>query len=171
MPPPNKDAGSPARNDRSEFRQALLQNKERVTAAIPFIREIGFQILDADDTTLFGVLPYREHLVGDPETGVVAGGVITTMLDSMCGLSCALRLKSVLQVATLDLRIDYMRPAKPHVDILAEAECYHTTRSVCFTRAIAYQGERTRIVASAAGAFAITGDAARRDLAAGGGAR
>ncbi len=140
-----------------DFRTLFAENKNKVTSAVPFVRSLGFTVTEVTKTKVHGRLPYRDDLVGDPETGVVASGVITTILDSLCGMSCGLKLNAFMPVATLDLRIDYMRPAAPLVDILAEAECYHATRSVCFTRAIAYQGERDRMIASAAAAFAITG--------------
>jgi acyl-coenzyme A thioesterase PaaI-like protein len=58
-------------------------------------------------------------------------------------------------VATIDLRIDYMRPAEKGLDIIGEAECYRVTKSVCFTRAWAYHGTRDKLIATSAGTFAI----------------
>ena len=42
-----------------------------------------------------------------------------------------------------------------HRDIIGEAECYHLTRTVCFTRAWAYHETRDKLIATAAGTFAI----------------
>ncbi|MEL6861947.1 MAG: PaaI family thioesterase, partial [Pseudomonadota bacterium] len=96
-----------------------------------------------------------EHLIGDPKARVIHGGVITTMLDSLCGMACAVTLKELQFVATLDLRIDYMRPADTGRDIIGEAECYHVTKSVAFTRAWAYHESRDKVIATAQAAFAI----------------
>ena len=56
-------------------------------------------------------LPWREDLVGDPETGVVHGGVITTLVDAGCGSAVLTCLEELQRIVTLDLRIDYLRPA------------------------------------------------------------
>ena len=77
----------------------------------------------------------KERLVGDPDTGVIHGGVLTAFLDNLCGTAASSALSKPRFVATLDLRIDYMRPAEQGRDIIGEAECYHQTRNICFTRA------------------------------------
>lgn len=168
MSPTDRFPSAPALDSHqaADFRTALRENLGRVRDAVPFVRALGFQITDIDETRVFGVLPYRDDLVGDPATGVIASGVITTILDSLCGIACGVRLNALMGVATLDLRIDYMRAATPRHDIFVEAECYHATRSVCFTRGVAHQGERSTLVASAAGAFAITGTGGARSAGA-----
>src|SRR5262245_39548470 len=100
-------------------------------------------------------LDWREELVGNPETGVVAGGPLTAMLDSCCGMAVATMLKNPMPFATLDLRIDYAKPAVPGQPMIAEAECYRITRSVAFTRAFAHQGDPKDPVAAAAGTFML----------------
>lgn len=100
-------------------------------------------------------VPYHPVFVGDPATGVIHGGVVTTMLDESCGAAVQLALAETAAIATLDLRIDYMRPATPGLDIQARAECYRVTKSIAFVRAIAFQGEESTLVASAAATFMI----------------
>jgi uncharacterized protein (TIGR00369 family) len=86
-------------------------------------------------------IPYREELVGDPERGVVFGGVVTTLLDQAGGAATLCSLSEILPVATIDLRVDYLRPAAPGLDLYARAECYHHTRSVAFVRGTAWDGD------------------------------
>ena len=101
-------------------------------------------------------IPYRPELVGDPDTGVIAGGVVTTLLDSACGWATGLALKEPTSIATLDLRIDYMRAAEPGAEIRARAHCYKLTRSIAFVRATAYDRSPNDPVATAQAAFMLT---------------
>jgi uncharacterized protein (TIGR00369 family) len=100
-------------------------------------------------------LDWAPQLVGNPDTGVLAGGAITALLDSCSGASVATLLTEPVPFATLDLRIDYLRPAKPNLPVIAEAECFRLTSNVAFTRAIAHQGDAKDPVAASAGTFMI----------------
>jgi uncharacterized protein (TIGR00369 family) len=100
-------------------------------------------------------LPYRPVFVGDTATGVLHGGVVTAMLDESCGMAVQLALDGTRAIATLDLRIDYQKPATPGLDIRAHAVCYRTTRSIAFVRATAYQESEDDPVATATACFMV----------------
>lgn len=101
-------------------------------------------------------VPWRADLVGDPATGVLAGGVITTLLDHVCGLAVMTAVGHERGCATLDLRIDYMRAAEPGREVVGRAHCYKLTTSIAFVRAVAFDADAADPVATAQGAFAIT---------------
>jgi uncharacterized protein (TIGR00369 family) len=130
--------------------------RQIATEGIPHNRELGMELLEVWDDGGSMRLPYREDLVGNPLTGVLAGGVITTLLDAACGMAVMIALAKPAAIATLDLRIDYLRPATAHRDVNARAECYRITQHVAFARAIAYDLDASDPIASAAGAFMIT---------------
>jgi len=100
-------------------------------------------------------LPYRPVFVGDTGTGVLHGGVVTAMLDESCGMAVQLALDGTRAIATLDLRIDYHKPATPRLDIRAHAICTRVTRSIAFVRATAYQEAEDDPVATATGCFMV----------------
>jgi uncharacterized protein (TIGR00369 family) len=100
-------------------------------------------------------LPYRPVFVGDTETGVLHGGVVTAMLDESCGMAVQLALDGTRAIATLDLRIDYQKPATPGLDIKAHSFCYRVTRSIAFVRSTAYQESEDDPVATATACFMI----------------
>jgi uncharacterized protein (TIGR00369 family) len=100
-------------------------------------------------------LPYRPVFVGDTATGVLHGGVVTAMLDESCGMAVQLALDGTRAIATLDLRIDYQKPATPGLSIRAHSFCYRVTRSIAFVRATAYQESEDDPVATATACFMI----------------
>ena len=100
-------------------------------------------------------LPYRPVFVGDTATGVLHGGVVTAMLDESCGMAVQLALDGTRSIATLDLRIDYHKPATPGLDIKAHSVCHRVTRSIAFVRSAAYQESEDDPVATATACFMV----------------
>ncbi len=124
-------------------------------AAVPYAAALGMQIEVVSGERTVMSMPYDSRLVGDPATGVLHGGAVFALLDMTSGLAVMLHPAGAGGTATIDLRVDYMRPATPGQRIVAEAECYNMTRSVAFVRATAWDDDRTRPVATATGAFTI----------------
>ncbi len=127
-----------------------------IIAATPYMRAIGavYDGKGKDGVTMR--LPYRDDLIGDPKTRVIASGVVTALLDNGCGMAVWDRINEFKPIATLDLRIDYMRPALPDRDLLVTARCYKLTRSIGFVRAFAYEVSPDDPVAAAQAAFIIS---------------
>ena len=124
-------------------------------AEVAHAAAIGMRLeLRADGTPAFR-LPYAEHLIGDPDTGVLHGGVITALLDHTAGMVArpADRPREEAAIATLDLRIDYMGPATPGEDLWAVGECYKRTENIAFVRAWAFHHTPDDPVATCVAAF------------------
>ncbi len=106
-------------------------------------------------------VPYAPHLVGNPETGVIHGAVITSTLDNASGMAVHTALDDWVPIATLDLRIDYMKPATPGLDFFATAHCYKITRSIAFVRGTAYHESEDEPIATATATFMLSSSAPR----------
>jgi uncharacterized protein (TIGR00369 family) len=128
----------------------------------PQARALGFETVSLDHATAVVKVPYSDRLVGDPDTGVIAGGVVTTLLDHCCGQAAHAALDSFKYIATLDLRIDYMRAAEPGKDVFAKAHCFKVTKNVAFVRAVAYDDDPEDPVAAATAAFMLDSSAGKK---------
>ena len=123
--------------------------------AIPFSTELSMSLDLIENGFATISMPYDERFVGDLSTGILHGGAVSSLLDT-CGGAAVMCHPAVPEItATLDFRIDYMRPATPNHRITAKAECYHVTRSVAFVRATAYDEDENRPVATATGTFIV----------------
>ncbi|QIZ76125.1 PaaI family thioesterase [Ferrimonas lipolytica] len=120
-------------------------------------RTLGIRTVEASERHIILELPYQTRIIGYPDTGVIHGGVITTLADTACGavVVCALRhaTGNVELSPTLDLRVDYMMAAKPEQPVFCYAECHKLTSAIAFVRAIVYQDDINNPVAQAVGSF------------------
>ena len=134
---------------------------------VPHSNALGIRYVDHTAGKVTLDLPYRADLVGDPTTGVMHGGVITTLVDACCGQAVLTRLREIRRIATLDLRIDYLRPAKVGATVRCVTECYRVTHQVAFTRSICFDGDEQDPVATSAGTFMVFDDSESSHAAAG----
>src|SRR6476620_8287259 len=105
------------------------------TAALPF-DELAAVVAERRHSSVYGHIsgqqldaPHRARhgraypsvlsSLETPKGGVLHGGVITAMLDESCGMAVELALDGTRAVATLDLRIDYQKPAIAGLDVRA----------------------------------------------------
>ncbi|WP_443025166.1 PaaI family thioesterase [Sphingomonas sp. QA11] len=98
-------------------------------------------------------LPYSKDQIGESETGVIASGPILSMMDMATSMAVWLKLNAFRPHATLDLRVDYLRPATPGKTVIGRGECYRITRSIAFVRGQAHDGDPADPLAHVTGTF------------------
>ena len=135
--------------------EIVRDDPQLLIAHVPHARVLGLKVIDVKPSECWIELPYSGELVGNPETGVIHGGVITTLLDQCGGSAVIAALDDIVSIATLDLRIDYMKPATPGRAIIGYSHCYKVTRNVAFARAVAYHDRPEDPIATAVGTFML----------------
>ena len=123
---------------------------------------LGLRYADHGENWVELELPWREDLLGETDRRVLASGPIISLMDMASGMSIWQTAQSFTPVATLDLRVDYQRPARECSAVWGRVECYRITRSAAFVRGIAHDGDREDPVAHVAGVFMTIGKDPRK---------
>ena len=85
-------------------------------------------------------LPWREDLLGEEGQRVLASGPILSLMDMASGMAIWRTMDEFSAIATLDLRVDYVRPAREGSSVFGRSQCYRLTRSGAFVRGLAHDG-------------------------------
>ncbi|ANK13178.1 PaaI family thioesterase [Erythrobacter neustonensis] len=118
---------------------------------------LGLKFTEQGDNWVELELPWREDLLGDRDRPVLASGPIISLMDMASGMAIWQTQGTFRPVATLDLRVDYQRPARERASVKGRVECYRITRSAAFVRGIAYDDDIADPVAHVAGTFMTIG--------------
>jgi uncharacterized protein (TIGR00369 family) len=145
----------------SDDEQLRLRMVRGFSQGVPHNRALAMKIVSMTRAEAVFELPYDPKLVGNPDTGTLHGGAITALLDGCSGAAVFAALTDMVPIATLDLRIDYLRPAEPERAVIAKATCYKMTRNVAFTRAVAYHDNPDDPIAHSVGTFMVSTKAGR----------
>jgi len=121
--------------------EVLFGRVQRFIGSLRHCQHLGIEPVSASHNELVVKLPYSEKIIGDPETRIIHGGAITTLMDTTSGTAIMCALENFELCPTLDLRVDYMRPAQPDQAVLERARTYRITRSIIFTRCEAFQDD------------------------------
>lgn len=120
----------------------------------PMGQLIGLQYLAFGEAHVGTGLAYNDKFIGNAHSGVLHGGVLTAMIDETAGGAVVAATKAAFSLATVDLRVDYMRPAEPGKAIFCLAHCYRLTRRIAFVRAEVFH-QPDRSIAVGTGTFML----------------
>ncbi len=130
---------------------------DRLLRLSPHNSFLGIKLESAKDNRLSVSLPLRDELLASTSEGGVHSGVVSSLLDTSCSLAVMLKLGKLIRVATLDMRIDYLRSAPAEGTLFSRATCYRLGDQIAFVRGVAYtvkDGKEDK-VAEAASSFLV----------------
>ncbi len=148
-----------------EFVQAITELFEQ---KIVFNQHIGLKIDEVLPERVSGHLDMRPELIGHYAHHRLHGGVISAALDAMGGLavlaglaarhmddSVEQRMHRFAKLGTIDLRIDYLRPAVGSARFTLHAEALRLGSRVASTR-MAFHGADGTLLAVGAAAYIVS---------------
>lgn len=125
--------------------------------ATGLIAEMNLRVEHADSERVQIRMPFNPDFCLDEAGTMLHGGVLTALLDSAFGLANFLAIDGVQTMATLDLRVDYLRPARSRADVIVEAHCYRQTRHIAFgSGTVRFDGSDCEEIARGSATFALT---------------
>ncbi len=129
----------------------------------PHMAALGIVYRDHGDDWAELALPFAPHLVAysGADGGVVASGAIYALMDSTAGMAAMITRRGWEPVATLDMRLDYLRAPRPRATIISHVTCTRMTRHIGFVRGHAHDGDPGDPLAAMAGTFMFTAPDAR----------
>jgi len=132
--------------------EAAISPASARLAASPYARFLGLRIELAGETVT-GVLPFAPHLIGNVVLPALHGGVVGAFLE-LTALAQLAQLAPGVSARTVDVTVDYLRSSRA-VDSFARAEVLRLGRRVANVRAVAWQGDERRPVATLRGHFLL----------------
>jgi uncharacterized protein (TIGR00369 family) len=98
----------------------LAAFRELIEEGILFNKLLGMKLLHLGDGQCRLLLPFRQELLGDSRRQALHGGVISTLIDACGGFAVWSSGSIHDRIATIDLRVDFLKPAVG-TDIIAES--------------------------------------------------
>lgn len=123
---------------------------EKFLHTTPHGKDLNMQLLSATCASAKIGLEYQDILLGDIDRQLIHSGVISSLADSVSGLAVFCALPQLETIATLDLRLDHMRPAVANQDLIAQAVCYRLSKQIAFTHALIYQQRHAPVAVASA---------------------
>lgn len=126
-------------SEEQSFKYSRMDVCKRFISTVPHSMKLGIEVLEAGERSVRARMPWREDLVGNPDTGVFHGGAVFALMDQVGGLANACVLYPNFDITpTIDFRVDHLRAPDAGTGVICEAECYRVSRQVTFVRMSVY---------------------------------
>ncbi len=120
---------------------------------VPYVRFLGMQAeLAGDEMT--AILPFAPHLVGNMLRQALHGGVIGAFMEMTALAQLAIVQPSTRVPKTIDVTIEYLKPAKP-LTAYARADLRKVGRRIANVHVEAWQDDRSQPFAALRGHFLL----------------
>ena len=141
--------------ERSENREEYFESLKRFfEEKIPFNTFLGMKVDKLDEGFARLRVPYFENLIGDPVRPALHGGVVSTLADTAGGIAAFTSVGPGDVLSTVDLRVDYLRPAALQ-DLVAEARVLRTGNRMVVCDIAVFHDDPDHRVATGKGVYNV----------------
>lgn len=124
--------------------QWMATVKEFFEEHIAFDKHLGLLVEEIRPGWVRVRLPFKPEFLGDPFRKALHGGVISTVVDATAGAAALSTLPYGSRCSTVDMRVDYLLPARPQ-ELIAEGTVLRSGNQVAVINVEVFQGENQRI--------------------------
>lgn len=128
---------------------------------IPFNKLLGMRVDHLGQGTCRIRIPPTPRHTGNFVLPALHGGVLSALADAAGGLAVFTRLADDLSCATLDLRIDYLRPGRVDQELVAHAEVVRLGNRVGVVNVDLHQPSASGPIAQVRAAYNVVSHAMR----------
>lgn len=117
---------------------------ETIITSSPFGRFLGIEV-KVDERGVLATLPIRDELIGNVMLPAMHGGCVAAFLEITCQLQVAHETGAVAPARTIDISVEYLRPARRE-NLFARARIRRLGRRVATIHAEAWQQDEDKPV-------------------------
>jgi uncharacterized protein (TIGR00369 family) len=132
-------------------------------SVFPHCADLGLQVTQRGDSKIQIQLAPRPEFKAHASMDILHTSVITSAADTTAGLAAMASLPKVAPLATLDLHVDYLKPASSRNTVVIDAECFKRTQNVAFVRGVVWQQNTDNVVANITASFMLDTPGARAE--------
>lgn len=127
--------------------------RSMVEEMIPIHKLLGLKLLEAKMDYIKVRVPFSEYVIGDFRSRRWHGGIIGAIMDAVGGMIGLMHITSPEdKLATIDLRIDYLRGAKPR-DVIVEGHLVRLGNRILVASMKAWNEGEENLVAEGKGVY------------------
>lgn len=121
---------------------------------VAFNRFLGLKVDEAAEGRARLRLPYRDEFVGDARRPALHGGVVSFLVDTCGGVAAWSLCAPGDRLSTIDMRVDYLRPAPP-AELTAEGEVGRLGNRVAVVHVVVRAAGSREVVAEGRGVYNV----------------
>jgi uncharacterized protein (TIGR00369 family) len=127
-----------------------VDEAQALVSSGPYLKWLGLQVLELGDDSITVKAKWREEWVANARTGHTQGGILAALIDFAADFSLLNQIGR--PVPTIDMRVDYHRPAMQG-DLIVKGRVikYGSQISVC--EASVFDADCAKLMASGRGTY------------------